>query len=82
MAIGWLPWCTPELAETTTIARLELALEGRIDFIRRTNPFGSGEKTDEEKLAEQVDDPDRAAQQLMAFVKRKQGFDARQRRKK
>ena len=82
MVTGWLPWCTPELAETTTIARLELALEGKLDFIRRTNPFGSGEKSDDEKLAEQVDDPGRAAQQLMAFVKRKQAFDARQKRKR
>lgn len=82
MVTGWLPWCTPELAETTTIARLELALEGHLDFIRRTNPFGSGEKTEDEKLAEQVDDPDRAAQQLVAFVKRKQAQDARQKRKR
>ncbi|WP_200475098.1 hypothetical protein [Azospirillum argentinense] len=40
MATGWLGW-TPEVALDTPIPLIELALDGRTDFVRRTNPFGS-----------------------------------------
>ncbi len=58
-----------------------MAVEARLDFIRKTNPFSSGEKTEDEKLKEQELNSEKAATALMSFAKRRQAFDAQQRRK-
>lgn len=44
-ATGWLGW-SPDQALDTPLPLIELALEGRVDFIIKTNPFGSGDKQD------------------------------------
>lgn len=42
VATGWLGW-SPEVALNTPIPQIELALEGRIEWVRKTNPFCGGE---------------------------------------
>lgn len=42
-ATGWLGW-DPETVLNTPLSQINLALKGRIDFIVKTNPFGSGKK--------------------------------------
>lgn len=83
MATGWLGW-SPEIALATPISQIELALAGKIDFIKKTNPFGGGE-TEEDKmakrLAEQRPDPDAAARQIMHFVGDRQRKNNRQKSK-
>lgn len=74
------------MALDANIAHIELALEGKVDFIKKTNPFGTGEKSDDEneqeKLETQVPMPEIAARQIMDFVKKTQGHNARHKRKK
>ena len=77
-SLGW----PPEVILNTNISQLEMAVEGKIDFVKKTNPFGSGEPTEAEKLKNQPLNAQQAAAQLMSFVKRRQGFDAQQRRKR
>ena len=48
-ATGWLGW-DPDIVLNTPLSQINLALKGRIDFIVKTNPFGSGKK--EEAAAE------------------------------
>jgi hypothetical protein len=48
-ATGWLGW-DPDTVLNTPLSQLNMALKGRIDFIVKTNPFGSGKK--EEPMAE------------------------------
>lgn len=43
MATGWLGW-TPSVVMNTPICQLRLAIDGKIDFIKATNPFGSGDE--------------------------------------
>ena len=45
MATGWLGW-DPETALNTPLSQINLALKGRMDFIVKTNPFGSGKQED------------------------------------
>lgn len=40
---GWLQW-SPEQTLDTPMPQLFLALEGRIDFLKKTNPFGAPDK--------------------------------------
>jgi hypothetical protein len=77
MALGWLSWCTPEIAENTNVNILELAIKSKIDFVKKTNPFGSGKKTEEEELLEQKPNPEVAMRQLMNMAKRRQENDSR-----
>jgi hypothetical protein len=53
---------------TTPLAMINLALEGRIDFLRKTNPWGSA-KDDEDDWKDQKPDPEGAARKLIDFVK-------------
>lgn len=46
VATGWLGW-SPELAMTAPIPQILLATEGRIDWHKKTNPWGSPEKEPE-----------------------------------
>lgn len=48
VATGWLGW-SPEVALNTPMPQIYLAVEGRVDFAVKTNPFGAGKK---EKPAE------------------------------
>ncbi len=69
---GWLGW-PPEIVMTTTIGALQLAIEGKIDFVRKTNPWGSDEDNPDEKakkLLQEKPNPELAAKQLQAFFGR------------
>lgn len=61
----------------TPISHILLALDGKMDFIKKTNPWGSGKDKEEEaeltKLKESQPNAELAAQQLLGFVKRRQG---------
>ncbi|MCE0873725.1 hypothetical protein LU640_27335 [Pseudomonas monteilii] len=49
MATGWLGWA-PEVAWSTPLPELFLAMDARIEWAQMTNPFGSGgAKTVKEK---------------------------------
>lgn len=43
LGTGWLGW-TPEQTYDTPMPQLFLALDGRIDFLKKTNPFAAPEK--------------------------------------
>ena len=45
LGTGWLGW-SPDLVLDTPIPQLMLALEGKIDFAKKTNPFAATEKDD------------------------------------
>lgn len=67
------------------IARLELAIQGRTDFVQSilTAVFGESDETKEErKLREQTPNPDLAARQFLDFVSRSQAHARRQAPKK
>ena len=52
LGTGWLGW-TPEQTYDTPMPQLFLALDGRIDFLKKTNPFGAAPEkkaADPEKL--------------------------------
>jgi len=42
VATGWLGW-TPDYAWHTPIPQIMLALDYRIDWVKKTNPFGGGD---------------------------------------
>lgn len=65
---GWLGW-TPEVALTTPLQQINLALEGKIDFLKKTNPWGSKEEEDDGDLMNKAPDPAGAANRLVQFVK-------------
>lgn len=78
----------PNVILRTPIPQIELAIAGKIDFLKKTNPWGSGEEDAEAKrLAEAPSGPEAAAaaqQQLVALVARKQrqaNRDGKRRRK-
>jgi len=48
---GWLGW-SPEQTLDTPMPQLFLALEGKIDFLKKTNPFGGGGGGGEKKEAD------------------------------
>jgi len=53
LATGWLGW-PPETALHTPIPQIILAIDGKADFVSKTNPFGPArKKTDAEKLKDQ-----------------------------
>lgn len=43
MATGWLGW-PPDVVLNTPIPQIELAIRGKIEFVKATNPFGSGDR--------------------------------------
>lgn len=78
---GWLKW-PPDIILDSTISQLELAIEGAVDYAKKTNPFGGGEgETDEEKMRSTPPAPELAMQQLVSLVKRRQGQANRTKRK-
>lgn len=42
MATGWLGWSHTEAMETP-VAAIFVAQEGKVDFVKKTNPYGSGD---------------------------------------
>ena len=63
-ATGWLGWA-PEVALTTPVALILLAIEGKADWIRRTRQgFGQAEVP-----APDRPDPDQVAQKLAAALR-------------
>lgn len=43
VAVGWLGWA-PDVAWSTPLPELFLAMDARVEWVRMTNPFGSGKK--------------------------------------
>ncbi|MCE1032996.1 hypothetical protein LU645_29190 [Pseudomonas asiatica] len=43
MATGWLGWA-PDVAWSTPLPELFMAMDARIEWTQMTNPFGSGKK--------------------------------------
>lgn len=78
-ATGWLGW-TPEAALRASIHHILLAMDGKMDFLRKTNPYvGDGGGADQpaaatpsQAAAAEKPDPAKAAQQLMAALRRRQ----------
>ncbi len=67
----------PEIVLTTTISQIELAIEGKVDFVKKTNPFGNGKEDEEEKLLNEPGDPEMAMKKLLQMAKRRQIRDSR-----
>lgn len=65
---GWLKW-TPDVVLNTPIPQLRLAIAGKIDFLKKTNPWGSSDGDADAPQPQQHPDPARAAQQIMAALK-------------
>jgi len=60
------------VALTTPLQQINLALDGKIDFLKKTNPWGSkDDDKDEGDLMDKAPDPQGAAQKLLAMVKRR-----------
>ena len=74
--MGW----EPETVLTSTISQLELAIKGKIDFVKKTNPFGSEEK-EEDKILDEEPNPEAAMRQIVNMVKRRQSVNNRQKPK-
>lgn len=75
MATGWLGW-TPSVALHTPICQLRLAIAGKVDFIKTTNPFGGGEQETKEPKQTEAS----AANALHTFFMRRQANDLQRRR--
>lgn len=58
----------------TSIFRIELALDGKVDFVKKTNPLGSAEDDKPDEVPKPVEKPDpaKAGKVLMGFLKGKQ----------
>lgn len=54
---------------TTPLTMINLALDGRIDFLKKTNPWGSSETEAEDDWTRQKPDPEGAARKLVAMMK-------------
>lgn len=59
-ATGWLGW-PPDVAWSTPIPELLLALDARIEWVNMTNPFGGGKKAEQKPNPSTVADKLRAA---------------------
>ena len=70
--MGW----EPETVLTTNLNQIALAIEGKVDFIKKTNPFGSGEESEEEKLTREPPNPEIAMKQFIQFARRRQMRDS------
>lgn len=64
MGTGWLAW-SPDQTFDTPMPQLFLALEGKVDFVKKTNPFGSGES--KKKAGDKPVDLKKIADQKLRF---------------
>lgn len=63
-AAGWLGW-TPDVIFRTPFPLIMLALDGKVDFIKMTNPWGSSAK---EEKSEHETNADAARDLLKTFL--------------
>jgi hypothetical protein len=67
VATGWLGW-TPDIALDTPLSQINLALAGKVDFLKKTNPWGSKEDTDESGVISRATKPEDVAGAMRTFV--------------
>lgn len=67
LATGWLGW-VPEVALDTPLSQINLALAGKIDFLKKTNPWGSKEDADESGVISRASKPEDVPGAVRAFV--------------
>ena len=60
MATGWLGW-PPDVAWEAPVSQILLAIEGRVDFAVKTNPFGGGDSANAKKSSKQKAEEKRKA---------------------
>ena len=48
MGTGWLGWSIDQVFDAP-LPQLFLAVEGKVDYVKKTNPFGGGAKKKAEK---------------------------------
>lgn len=70
-ATGWLGY-TPDVALDTTISNLRIAVEGKFDFIRKTNPWRTQKDIDEENFAKSIGSKG-VAEKMQAWALQMQG---------
>lgn len=81
---GWLGWSSKQVLNTT-LGALQLAIDGKLDCIKRTNPFGSGEdekEKHENEMLNQKPNPELAANMIQDFFKRRIAQQQRDKRNK
>jgi hypothetical protein len=66
---GWLGYDENQVLDFN-INNLELAIEGKFDFVKRTNPWGSSEKQNDISTP---DSPENVAKKLQAWAMGMQG---------
>lgn len=71
--MGWLGW-PPDTVLSANIAHLHLAIAGKIDFVKKTNPWGSGDDKPDDPPPS---NPAQAAQDIMAWARRNKSKKAR-----
>lgn len=79
MATGWLGW-PPEVAWEAPISQILLAVEGRVDFAIKTNPFGGGDsakKSRQDEREEQRKAELKAKNEALALKFDMMSFNAR-----
>lgn len=67
LATGWLGW-TPDVALSTPLSQLNLAIAGKVDFVKKTNPWGSGEDTAESGVISRAAKPEDVGNAFRTFV--------------
>jgi len=73
-ACGWIPQWGENGILDANINNLEIAIEGRVEFVKKTNPWGKSKEDEEaEKLKETEMNPEKAAEQLLTMVVRRKG---------
>jgi hypothetical protein len=64
--MGWLGWA-PDVVLNANISHIQMAIAGKVDFVKKTNPWGSG-KEDEPDPGPA--NPAIAAQQFLQYARR------------
>lgn len=68
MATGWLGW-TPDVVLTTPLSQITLALNGKVDFLVKTNPWGSKDDQGESGVSARATTPESVQGFLQNLVK-------------
>lgn len=53
--MGWMGWTYQDSLDTP-VPMIVLAIEGKVDFVQKTNPFGSGKKKTKAQTPEEMKD--------------------------